>query len=392
MHRLLIAYCIIFFTSCISKKSDTTEITVNYCPEINQKNSFYIPKEITGVFKSKNIDGKNYEIITDSKIQIINGDFDNPVEVPIFNSISQMIFGSPNQLKINELITSELHTIKFEKNKSRKPYPSEPSENRIFIFYNAKNINQTVGRKYYVNSSDQISKVISKHRNDKKNFYIFNSPPHVVKTPKPAPPRVSKTKLLFEKNSIPIVLQATKSPGCILKWASKTGANVSPKISTDKLGTFKYYVSQKNLTNNLESKPIEIIVTIYEKAKPPIKKPNVLLPFSKATLGIDKDGSGHLLNWNHPIKTTQSINYKISFINNDTKESFFATTLQNQKTFNVTGLSKIGFLKKGEFPKRGVTFTITAELEGYRPLPDDRQISFMYDKDGKLTIWNCYTR
>jgi hypothetical protein len=174
MHRLLIGYCIFLFTSCIEIQPQPKHITVIYCPEIN-KPSFYIPKDITGVFKSQNIGGVNYEIITDSKIRIINGEFENPVDTPIFNSISQMIFGSPNQIKTNELITSELHTIRFEKKKSLKPYPSEPSENQIFIFYNTKNINQTVGRKYYVNSSDQISKVISKHRNDKKNFYIFNS-------------------------------------------------------------------------------------------------------------------------------------------------------------------------------------------------------------------------
>ena len=257
MHRLLIGYCVVLFVSCVSKQPETKKITVIYCPEIN-KTSFYIPKDITGVFKSKNIDGKNYEIITDSKIQIINGDFDSPVEVPIFNSISQMIFGSPNQVKINELITSELHTIRFEKKKSRKPYPSEPTENQIFIFYNTKNINQLVGRKYYVNSSDQISKIISKYRTTTEKIYIFNSPPHVATTLKPAPPRVLKTKFIITKNSTPFVLQAVKSPGCILKWSSKTGATVSPKISTGKLGTFKYYVSQKNVINKQESKKIEI--------------------------------------------------------------------------------------------------------------------------------------
>jgi hypothetical protein len=205
---------------------------------------------------------------------------------------------------------------------------------------------------------------------------------------------VPEPKYRREKNSTPFVLQAIKSPGCILKWSSKTGANVSPKISTDKLGTFKYYVSQKNLANKLESKQIEIIVTIYEITKPSPLTATTKGPLSFRTpyLGIDKDGSGHVLTWNHPIKTNQSINYKISFINNDTKDIFSETNLQNQKSLNITGLSKVNFLKRGEFPKRGVTVKITAELPGYTSVTDFRQLSFMYDRDDKLTIWNCYTR
>ena len=328
MHRLLIGYCVVLFVSCVSKQPETKKITVIYCPEINNKTSFNIPKEITGVFKSQNIDSVNYEIITDSKIKIINGDFDNPVEVPIFNSLSQMIFGTPNPIKTNELITSELHTIRFEKKNSRKPYDSEPSENQIFIFYNTKNIYQLESRKYYVNSSDQISKLISIHKNDKKNFYIFNSTPHVVTTLKPAPPRVPEPKYKSENTKPSPLTVTTKGP----------------------------------------------------------------LSFRTPYLGIDKDGSGHVLTWNHPIKINQSINYKISFINNDTKDIFSETNLQNQKSFNITGLSKVNFLKRGEFPKRGVTVKITAELAGYTSVTDYRQLSFMYDRDDKLTIWNCYTR
>jgi hypothetical protein len=390
-HHIIIGYCLIILTSCLSKQQSIKKIEVIYCPEINNKNSFCIPKDITDVFRSKNIDGVNYEVISDSKIKIISNDFNNPVEVPIFNSLSQTIFGTPSQSKTNELITTELHTIKFDKKNSRKSYPSDPSENQIFIYYNTKNLNTVVGRKYYLNSSEKISNVISKFITSKKNIYIFNSPPFILQTKSPSPPTVRNTKISVLKNSTPIVLKALKSPGCYLKWSNINGNAISPKISTDRTGIFQYYVSQQDMTTKLESKQIQIVVTVNEITKPTATKPKTLLPFSKK-LSIDKDGSGHLLNWNHPIKTNQIIDFRISFINNDTKESFYTTTLHNQKTFNISGLAKIDFLKRREFPKRGVTFTVTANLEGYTPLTEDRQISFMYDKDDKLTIWNCYTR
>jgi hypothetical protein len=385
MHRLLIGYCIVLFVSCFSKQPETKKITVIYCPEIN-KTSFYIPKDITGVFKSKNIDGKNYEIITDSKIQIINGDFDSPVEVPIFNSISQMIFGSPNQVKINELITSELHTIRFEKKKSRKPYPSEPSENQIFIFYNTKNINQPVGRKYYVNSSDQISKIISKYKNDKKNFYIFNSPPHVVKTPKPAAPRVLIAKFIIEKNSTPFVLQAIKSPGCILKWSSKTGATVSPKISTGKLGTFKYYVSQKNVINKQESKKIEIIVEIYDKKIS--EKPKFdLKKFPRSTLGINKSDDGKFLTWNPPLpkKENKIIKYSLTFYDLDNNRSIIhQETIISICSYDVSTLRNK--FRNGERPKNGLDVRIIASSDEYKSIEDNRHLSL----NNTLKIYNCY--
>ncbi len=388
MHRLLIGYCVVLFMSCVSKQPVTKKITVIYCPEINNKTSFNIPKEITGVFKSQNIDSVNYEIITDSKIKIINGDFDNSVEVPIFNSLSQIIFGSPTYIKTNELITSELHTIRFEKKNSRKPYPSEPSENQIFIFYNTKNIYQSVGRKYYVNSSDQISKVISKHRNDKKNFYIFNSPPHVVKTPKPAPPTVPKTKLRFEKNSIPIpiVLQAIKSPGCILKWSSKTGSAVSPKISTHKVGTFKYYVSQKNVINNQESKKIEIIVEIYDKKIS--EKPTLdLKKFPKSTLGINKSDDGKFLTWNPPVpkKENKIIKYILTFYDLDNNRSIIhQETIISICSYDVSTLRNK--FRNGERPKNGLDVRIIASSDEYKSIEDNRHLSL----NNTLKIYNCY--
>jgi hypothetical protein len=389
MHRLLIGYCILLFTSCICPQEPTKTIEVIYCPENNKETSFYIPKDITGVFKSQNIGGVNYEIISDSKIQIITSDFYSPKKVALFQSFSQMIFGSPNQIKTNELITSELHTIKFEKNKSRKPYPPEPSENQIFIFYNAKNINQTIGRKYYVNSSDQISKVISKHRNDKKNFYIFNSPPHVVKTPKPAPPTVPKTKLRFEKNSIPIpiVLQAIKSPGCILKWSSKTGSAVSPKISTHKVGTFKYYVSQKNLSNKLESKQIEIIVTIFENAKPPIKKSPGDLTFLRPTLSINNSNDGKLLTWRNPnpTKENQTIRFALTFYDSDNNNAVIhQETFTNIYTYDVSILRNK--FRNGERPRNGIDVTIIATRDGFKSIRETRHLSL----NNSMKIYNCY--
>ena len=385
MHRLLIGYCVVLFVSCVSKQPETKKITVIYCPEIN-KTSFYIPKDITGVFKSKNIDGKNYEIITDSKIQIINGDFDSPVEVPIFNSISQMIFGSPNQVKINELITSELHTIRFEKKKSRKPYPSEPTENQIFIFYNTKNINQLVGRKYYVNSSDQISKIISKYRTTTEKIYIFNSPPHVATTLKPAPPRVLKTKFIITKNSTPFVLQAVKSPGCILKWSSKTGATVSPKISTGKLGTFKYYVSQKNVINKQESKKIEITVEIYDKKIS--EKPKLdLKKFPRTTLGINKSNDGKFLTWNPPVPKKENIviKYSLTFYDLDNNRSIIhQETIISICSYDVSTLRNK--FRNGERPKNGLDVRIIASSDEYQSIEDNRHLSL----NNTLKIYNCY--
>jgi len=382
MHRLLIGYCVVLFMSCFSKQPVTKKITVIYCPEINNKTSFNIPKEITGVFKSQNIDSVNYEIITDSKIKIINGDFDNSVEVPIFNSLSQMIFGSPTCIKTNELITSELHTIRFEKKNSRKPYPSEPTESQIFIFYNTQNTRQTVGRKDYVNSSDQISKVISKHINEKKNFYIFNSTPHVLKSPYPAPPIVPEHTYKRKKNSPPIDLQAIKSPGCILQWSSKTGANVSPKISTDKLGTFKYYVSQKNLTNKLESKQIEIIVIIQDN----IKVPPVLQKFPFQILRIDKSDDGKLLTWKSPFlkKENRNIQYTISFVDLDNNNEIHRLSLSDKNSYEIIQIKNK--FKNGARPSNDIEVIISANCEGYVTLIDTRILAL----NSLMRIYNCY--
>jgi hypothetical protein len=387
IHRFLIGYCIILLTSCVPDPDPTIDITVIYCPEINNKTSFFIPKDITGVFKSQNIGGFNYEIITDSKIKIINGESNNPVDTPIFNSISQMIFGSPKQVKINELITSELHTIRFAKKKSRKPYPSEPTESQIFIFYNTQNTPQTVGRKNYVNSSDQISKVISKHRNDKKNFYIFNSQPHVLITPKPAPPRVLKTKFIITRNSTPFVLQAIKSPGCILKWSSKTGSAVSPKISTDRTGTYKYYVSQKNLSNKLESKQIEIIVTIFENAKPPIKKPPGDLTFLRPILSINNSNDGKLLTWRNPnpIKENQTIRFALTFYDSDNNNAVIhQETITNIYTYDISILRNK--FRNGERPRNGIDVTIIATRDGFKSIRETRHLSL----NNSMKIYNCY--
>ena len=388
MNRFLIGYCIILFTSCVTDPPPPTkDITVIYCPEINDKTYFHIPKDISGVFKSQNIGGVNYEIITDSKIKIINGESNNPVDTPIFNSISQMIFGSPKQVKINELITSELHTIRFAKKKSRKPYPSEPTESQIFIFYNTQNTRQTVGRKYYVNSSDQISKVISTFQN-KKQFYIFNSPPHVVKPPYPLPPRVPEPRYIRrEKNSTPFVLQAVKSPGCILKWSSKTGATVSPKISTGKLGTFKYYVSQKNLTNKLESKQIEIIVTIFENAKPPIKKPPGELTFLRPILSINNSNDGKLLTWRNPnpTKENQTIRFALTFYDSDNNNAVIhQETITNIYTYDVSILRNK--FRDGERPRNGIDVTIIATRDGFKSIRETRHLSL----NNSMKIYNCY--
>lgn len=385
-YHLIIGSCLILLSSCIGDKQSTKKVEVIYCPEINNKNSFNIPKDITNVFKSKNVDGVNYEVISDSKIKIISQDFDNPVEVPIFNSVSQTIFGTPNQKKTNELIENELHTIKFDKKNSRKTYPDEPSENQIFIYYNTKNINKVIGRKYYVNSSEKISNVIFKFISSKKILYIFNSQPLIIQTKNPQPPVVRNTKISVLQNSKPIYLQAFKSSGCYLKWFNINGEVISPKISTNRTGKFRYYVSQQNIGTKLESKKIEIVVEILEK-KPADKSIAVLREFPKSTLGINKSSDGKLLVWNSPIpkKENKTIKYILTFYDLDNNRSILhQETITNICYYDISTLRNK--FPNGERPKNGIDVMIKANCEEYRSLEDNRHLSL----NNSLKIYNCY--